>query len=53
MNRFIEGGRLTDRHKNKVNTEQTLNRLNQIARDLVRPYNDNCKYSRPNDIFKE
>lgn len=35
MNRFIEGGRLTDRHKNKVNTEQTLNRLNQIAKEKV------------------
>lgn len=53
MNRFIEGGRLTDRHKNQLDEKQLLNRLNQIARDLVRPYNDNCKYSRPNDIFKE
>lgn len=33
MNRFIEGGRLTDRHKNKINTEKTLNRLNQIAKE--------------------
>ena len=35
MNRFIEGGRLTDRHKNKINTEETLNRLNQIAKEKV------------------
>ena len=33
MNKFIEGGRLTDRHKNKINTEETLSRLNQIASD--------------------
>ena len=33
MNRFIEGGRLTDRHKNKINTEETLSKLNQIAYD--------------------
>ena len=35
MNRFIEGGRLTDRHKYKINTEQTLNRLNQIAKEKI------------------
>ena len=35
MNRFLEGGRLTDRHKNKVNTEQTLKRLNQLAKEKV------------------
>lgn len=33
MNRFLEGGRLTDRHKNKINTEETLSKLNKIAND--------------------
>ena len=35
MNRFIEGGRLTDRHKNKVNTKEILKRLNQIAKEKI------------------
>lgn len=38
MNRFIEGGRLTDRHKNKINTEETLSKLNQIASDKTSKY---------------
>ena len=44
MNRFIECGRLTDRHKNKINTEQTLNRLNQIAKEKINEQNRDNKY---------
>lgn len=46
MNRFIEGGRLTDRHKNKINTEQTLNRLNQIAKEKVNGQRTNIERPR-------
>lgn len=46
MNRFIEGGRLTDRHKYRINTEDMLSRLNQIAHDKA----SKCKIPQYNEI---
>lgn len=34
-NRFTQGGRLTDYHKNQIEIEQLLNRLNQVAKEKV------------------
>lgn len=43
-NKFIQGGRLTDYHKNQINTKQLLNRLNQIAKEKVNERNRKRAY---------
>lgn len=35
FNRFIYGGRLTDLHKNKINTHELLTKLNKTAKEKV------------------
>lgn len=31
----LQGGRLTDRHKNKINSKEFMERLNKVAKEKV------------------
>lgn len=35
LNKFIQGGRLTDRHKNKINTHELITKLNKTAKEKI------------------
>lgn len=35
LNRFIQGGRLTDCHKNNIDTHELLNKLHKAAKEKI------------------
>lgn len=43
LNRFIQGGWLTDLHKNKINTRELLTKLNKTAKEKINEQRTNNK----------
>ena len=46
MNKFIQGGRLTDLHKNNINTHELLTKLNKSAKEKINEQRTNNKRPR-------